>query len=1838
MAYSTASGAVIRIGVEGSNESQRQIAAVSASMNQLTNTVSSAMKTLASTVGITGGLAGIIQMSDAYAKYNAQLRLATQTQAEFRAAQEAVTRIANSAQQDLAATGTLYARIAKSTQELGISQSRVADITESVNLALKVSGATSEEAASAQLQLSQAFASGTLRGEEFNAVNEAAPRLMQALADGIGVPVGALKDMASNGEITSKVMASVLPQALEQLRAEAAQVQTISGAFTVLKNNVTAFTAEHAQANGTVAVLTTGLGLLANNLTLAMGLVQTLTAAKVATWLGNWVVETVRKTSADRAAAASALAAASADLAAARAAETLAVARVAEVRAAVLAAEGNTALAITANGLIPAQARAAQAAVAHTAALTAQATAARAASTAGALASSALGLLGGPIGAIVTLLGIGATAWSLWSQRSRESAQESAEHVEQSTEDIIASLDKQIEKLKRRNELAAATGAKITDSPETEKLASLRAEISKVSNQEGVYSNLDPAAKLSLLMAYGGQISALTEKVRQLGEETDKATELKNKKNLSQWMTDYATKAEKLEAELKKARTELGNQFTPELESRIRKAFETRDAGAAKELTAYQRLSAAIRTKTEENEQEAKAGIDASESQKTLIKLDQDLATGKLKLSAANQAQIRTLLTEQAASEQSLKTQKAAREVQAWIEQSTDARTASTAALKVEYEMYGKNSDARDVAMVKVRNETELEKFLTAARREHKLISDQMISDLRQEVDERTKVEQATLAQSKALAYASQLGTENKKFSAESLADPRARAQALLDIDADVWKKRIALAGDGTAAQKELQSQYDTWYANQQKRILVDVDLTRATEMIKVMEVIDQAAQQAAASMESSFGRVGAAIGGMTTALTGYEHTQAAIAAQLVSAVKDSGGDQTKIQEANARAAASYAQAQVKAYGDMAGAAKGFFKENSTGYKVLEATEKAYRAVEMALAIEAMAKKIFFKETEVTANTALNATKLAGEATASAASTGLAATEASAWGITAVVKAIASLPFPLNLAAGAATLAAVIAIGAKMMGGGSSSVSLSQQRQESQGTGSVLGDSSAKSESLSRAIELAANNSSIELTHTAGMLASLKAIESSISGLGSLLVRGTDVTSLASSVSSTSSGGFFGGIISSIFGGKTTVDDTGIQINKSTVADISAGALNSQSYIDTTKSGGWFSSDKHNTQTADLGAEVDAQFTKVIEGLADSVTTAAGLLGVGGDEFTKHLNEFVVDIGKISLKDLSGDEIQDALEAVFSKVGDDMAQFALSGLSQFQQVGEGYLETLTRVATDYANLDSMLESIGGSFGAVGIDSIAAREHLIDLAGGIDELASQTSSFAQNFLTQAEQLAPVQKYVTEQLAAMGLQSLDTRDKFKEYVLDLVNSGKLATEAGAAQYTQLMALQDLFAQTHAATKDLTKTEQEIADERADLQNQYDELVMTAAELQAKERASIDVSNQALYDQIVAQKALAAATEAATEAATAATEAANAAAVAAETKLATAQSNLLSAYQKEASALQTLISQRNAEAEATKNLIDSLALGDMSDLSPYEKYLEAQRQFDAAAPGEEKNSAAQALLQASRNYNGSTEAYARDYAKVQSALVTQLASQRSAATTAQKQLDALEDQVGSLIDIEDSVDTLNDTMLSVKQAIVDLGKAMLDSAAANSAAGKSGSEDLADKGQKTLEGVLTGIYQDLLGRAPDAEGFAWWLNAMMNGTTVAQVTDGFLNSDEYKAKHPEAHAKGGVADGWSLVGEEGAELVNFSQPGRVYTASQTRAALGGSDNSAAIERQTRAVERQNALVSEQNELLDQQNKLLAAIASDGASSEDIRTLKQYMGVVLSRKAMTA
>src|SRR5690606_30117425 len=150
--------------------------------------------------------------------------------------------------------------------------------------------------------------------------------------------------------------------------------------------------------------------------------------------------------------------------------------------------------------------------------------------------------------------------------------------------------------------------------------------------------------------------------------------------------------------------------------------------------------------------------------------------------------------------------------------------------------------------------------------------------------------------------------------------------------------------------------------------------------------------------------------------------------------------------------------------------------------------------------------------------------------------------------------------------------------------------------------------------------------------------------------------------------------------------------------------------------------------------------------------------------------------------------------IQEQLNAVFGGVADQMATKLLPMIGQFQEAGEGAFETLSRLARNFQVIDVTLLSMGKTFGAVGLSSVAARERLIKLVGGLDEFVEQAAFFSENFLSSQERLAPIQSRVTAEMKRLGITGVTTRDQFKQLILGL----NLSTKGGATMYAALMDL--------------------------------------------------------------------------------------------------------------------------------------------------------------------------------------------------------------------------------------------------------------------------------------------------------------------------------------------------------------------------------------------------------------------------------------------------------
>ena len=226
-----------------------QFASLERKVDQTSNRMSASMKSVSgaanflktaiAAVAFKEIASGAIELADAMTNMQSRIKLVVGSTDEAAATQQKLLDVANRTRSGFEAVGALYARVGRSADALGLSQERLIAFVETFSQALKISGASSAETESTILQLSQALASGRLQGAELNAVLEAGGRAATALADGLGVPIGQLKKMGEQGELTSDVVIAALESQRDVLEKEfSGMTVTVGDAFTVLRNSV----------------------------------------------------------------------------------------------------------------------------------------------------------------------------------------------------------------------------------------------------------------------------------------------------------------------------------------------------------------------------------------------------------------------------------------------------------------------------------------------------------------------------------------------------------------------------------------------------------------------------------------------------------------------------------------------------------------------------------------------------------------------------------------------------------------------------------------------------------------------------------------------------------------------------------------------------------------------------------------------------------------------------------------------------------------------------------------------------------------------------------------------------------------------------------------------------------------------------------------------------------------------------------------------------------------------------------------------------------------------------------------------------------------------------------------------------------------------------------------------------------------------------------------------------------------------------------------------------------------------------------------------------------------
>lgn len=541
-----------------------------------------------------------------------------------------------------------------------------------------------------------------------------------------------------------------------------------------------------------------------------------------------------------------------------------------------------------------------------------------------------------------------------------------------------------------------------------------------------------------------------------------------------------------------------------------------------------------------------------------------------------------------------------------------------------------------------------------------------------------------------------------------------------------------------------------------------------------------------------------------------------------------SGADNAKLDKMQMKLNHERASAEIGNYRNIAGAAESMFSEKTAAAKAFGAINKVLAIAEIAMSYQ----KIAAGSAATTAHVAQEGTKQGANA------------------LTAITGAFAA-PFPVNFAMGAAMIGIMAGLLGGSFGGGGASYAMPEEG----GTGTVLGDSSAQSESISNAMDNYDDIQIDQLAELRGIRTALSGLSGGIerlasqfstsldfgdsgvnldnsnfldTGLGSALRKIDPVARVADWIDSITGDLLgLGGIADKIFGGfsskKQKLIDSGISFVSQTMEDVfDSGQLDADMYqvIETTKKKFWGLSKKTstNTDTTSISGAINKQMADIFTFVGDSVISATESLGleashiihtgIGSLGLEDALNGFVIDIGNVSFKDKTGEEIQKELEAIFSQQADLMAEYLVPSINEYQKIGEGAFETLQRVAYEQAVFNDSLDRTGMNLSELSkLMQIDVAQSIIGIIGSVEKFSELSNDFFESFYSEAEQLAYLEKSLTDVFSSLGLGLVSNRDEFRA----LVEGVDLTTAAGQELYATLLQMSPAMSEYLDALED-------------------------------------------------------------------------------------------------------------------------------------------------------------------------------------------------------------------------------------------------------------------------------------------------------------------------------------------------------------------------------------------------------------------------------------------
>lgn len=210
---------------------------------------------------------GMAETADKMQVLDNQVRQTTAGEAEFAAVKGRLLQVANQTRADLSATTELYVKSSRALKDYGYSQEEVLKFTEATNNAMTIGGVAAEQQSAALLQLSQALGSGVLQGDEFKSIAEAAPILLDTIAEYMGKSRAEIKKLGSEGKLTADVIFQAISGSAEKFAEQAAKMpMTMGNALQIFRNNWQSLVGDMMNGTGIMSRVAAVIAFVANHL------------------------------------------------------------------------------------------------------------------------------------------------------------------------------------------------------------------------------------------------------------------------------------------------------------------------------------------------------------------------------------------------------------------------------------------------------------------------------------------------------------------------------------------------------------------------------------------------------------------------------------------------------------------------------------------------------------------------------------------------------------------------------------------------------------------------------------------------------------------------------------------------------------------------------------------------------------------------------------------------------------------------------------------------------------------------------------------------------------------------------------------------------------------------------------------------------------------------------------------------------------------------------------------------------------------------------------------------------------------------------------------------------------------------------------------------------------------------------------------------------------------------------------------------------------------------------------------------------------------------------------